>query len=341
MIEKRDRAIDIAKLVMAVLVICIHTDPLESYSVTGNFILTRVIARVAVPFFFMAAGYYFWGKTRSTAQVFKYLKKIAFLYLVWSAIYTLVNGYTWMKAGFTAEWLLQYGKQFVFVGSYYHLWFLPALMIAISIVYYLQKWMPLTAVVGISLVLYVFGLLADSYYGLATQVPILQQSIDSYLTLFEYSRNGLFFGFPYVALGAFLSQSTLRMKLSQSFCKFGLVLSVCCLIVEAAILRNWEWPRHDSMYLFLVPVVVIVFLLIMKTDMQERPFYKYTSDVSMLLYLIHPAVILAVRAISHLIPVLKTDSLIYFAATLTLSFTLSHLWLRRKRNVATTSLGRN
>ncbi|OPA73990.1 hypothetical protein BVG16_26490 [Paenibacillus selenitireducens] len=341
MIEKRDHALDMAKLVMAVLVICIHTDPLESYTDTGNFILTRVIARVAVPFFFMASGYYFFVKTRSPAQLLHYLKKLGIMYVVWSAIYLIVNGYTWMTEGFSRGWILQYVKQFFFVGSYYHLWFLPALMFAVAIVYFLQKRMPLSSVVTISLVLYGVGLLADSYYGLAAQIPVLHPVIDRYLAVFEYSRNGLFFGFPFVALGAFLAHYIPRMKLSQSFCEFGLILSFGWLIIEAALLRYAEWPRHDSMYLFLVPTVIMGFILLMKLDIQERPFYKYASDISMLLYLIHPAVLLAVRVASHQLPMLKTDSLMYFTVTLILTFTASHLWLRRERYVAKTSLGRN
>ena len=46
------------RLIAAVLVITIHTSPLASYNTTGDFILTRVIARVAVPFFFMTTGYF-------------------------------------------------------------------------------------------------------------------------------------------------------------------------------------------------------------------------------------------------------------------------------------------
>ena len=49
--------IDWMRLIAAVLVITIHTSPLASYNTTGDFILTRVIARVAVPFFFMTTGY--------------------------------------------------------------------------------------------------------------------------------------------------------------------------------------------------------------------------------------------------------------------------------------------
>lgn len=41
--------IDIFRWAAAFLIVAIHTSPLASFSETGDFILTRVIARVAVP----------------------------------------------------------------------------------------------------------------------------------------------------------------------------------------------------------------------------------------------------------------------------------------------------
>lgn len=46
------------RMVAALLVVAIHTSPLCSYSQLGDFILTRMIARVAVPFFFMTTGFF-------------------------------------------------------------------------------------------------------------------------------------------------------------------------------------------------------------------------------------------------------------------------------------------
>ena len=40
------------------LMVAIHTSPLADVSETGDFILTRVLARVGVPFFFMTSGFF-------------------------------------------------------------------------------------------------------------------------------------------------------------------------------------------------------------------------------------------------------------------------------------------
>ena len=48
--------LDRFRILAAILVIAIHTSPLESYSADADFFLTRILARAAVPFFFMVTG---------------------------------------------------------------------------------------------------------------------------------------------------------------------------------------------------------------------------------------------------------------------------------------------
>lgn len=57
--EKKSYAgIDDFRLIAALLIVAIHTSPLASFSETGDFILTRIFARVAVPFFFTTSGFF-------------------------------------------------------------------------------------------------------------------------------------------------------------------------------------------------------------------------------------------------------------------------------------------
>lgn len=50
--------LDIFRLVAALLVVAIHTSPLSSFNADADFFLTRVLARVAVPFFLMVTGFF-------------------------------------------------------------------------------------------------------------------------------------------------------------------------------------------------------------------------------------------------------------------------------------------
>ncbi len=55
---RRNGGLDIFRLIAAFLVVAIHTSPLSSLNETADFILTRIIARIAVPFFLMVTGYF-------------------------------------------------------------------------------------------------------------------------------------------------------------------------------------------------------------------------------------------------------------------------------------------
>ena len=54
--KKRPAALDGFRMFAALLVVCIHTSPLASLNADADFWLTRVLARVGVPFFFLVSG---------------------------------------------------------------------------------------------------------------------------------------------------------------------------------------------------------------------------------------------------------------------------------------------
>lgn len=73
-------SLDYFKIITALLVIAIHTSPLTSFNVEADFVLTRVIARTAVPFFLMVTGYfllprYIWENQWTIARCFGSYKK--------------------------------------------------------------------------------------------------------------------------------------------------------------------------------------------------------------------------------------------------------------------------
>ena len=115
--------IDLFRFVAAFLVIAIHTSPLIRYSEIGDFILTRIIARVAVPFFFMTSGFFLITRyTYDSKKLIAFVKKSAILYGVAIAIYipfNIYNGY------FAMDNLYQnILKDIIFNGTLYHLWYL-------------------------------------------------------------------------------------------------------------------------------------------------------------------------------------------------------------------------
>ena len=54
-------AVDRFRVAAALLVVCIHTAPLASFSAAADFAL-KTLARLAVPFFFTATGFFLLGE---------------------------------------------------------------------------------------------------------------------------------------------------------------------------------------------------------------------------------------------------------------------------------------
>ena len=82
------------RMVAALLVVAIHTSPLWSYSQLGDFILTRMIARVAVPFFFMTTGFFVWGKYCCILhKLSRFLRKMGIIYGLSILFYLPINFY--------------------------------------------------------------------------------------------------------------------------------------------------------------------------------------------------------------------------------------------------------
>ena len=61
-VKRKYAAIDIAKYVSALLVVCIHTYPFYEISETFNTFFMQTICRIAVPFFFTTSGFFFFRK---------------------------------------------------------------------------------------------------------------------------------------------------------------------------------------------------------------------------------------------------------------------------------------
>ena len=151
------------KLAAALFVIMIHTSPLTSFSAEADFVLTRILARTAVPFFFMVTGFFVLPKALGdTAQGLHYLRRIGLIYLASVLLYFPVNLYAGHFRGVGAGGFL---RMLLIDGTFYHLWYLPALLLGFALVWAGLKALPWKAVLGISVFLYLLGLPDnDDYY---------------------------------------------------------------------------------------------------------------------------------------------------------------------------------
>ena len=297
-------ALDRARLLAAVLVVCIHTGPLSSVSPGWDFWLTRVLARTAVPFFLMVTGYFLArGGWKDTGR---FLKKTALTYLAAVALYLPLNLY---GGGFgPLEWV----KKLFLDGTLYHLWYFPAVLLGVLIARALSRLNPAAALAAAG-GLYLIGLGGDSYWGLVSGLPGAAACYEAIFTLSSYTRNGLFYAPLFLLLGAAGHRWSKRASLA------GAALSLAAMTGEGFLLRGLGWQRHDSMYLALPLCMVFLFSLLLRVNRGED---RRARRLSLLIYLLHPWVIVLDRGGAKalkLTELLVVNSLGHFCAVLALT----------------------
>ncbi len=327
------KGIEIFRVVAAFLVVAIHTSPLAGYSGTADFVFTRVIARVAVPFFFMVTGYFVLSKGTG---VRRFLKKTAIIYAASAALYLPINVY----AGHLRGWgLLDLVQQVFFEGTFYHLWYLPAALLGAWLTSLLMRRTSRGVCAAIVTALYVLGLLGDSYWGLIEGVPGVSSAYNALFALMGYTRNGLFFAPMFMFLGAEMRMAKRR---GVGFEAAGLVLSFALMLAEALNARAQGWQRHDSMYVLLPFVMYFLFALLSRVKGSVR---LPLGSFSLLVYVLHPAVIIVVRGAARFLglwDILVENSLGHYVAvcigSAAAAAVILWVWERiRRRDVSPTS----
>lgn len=337
--------LDRFRIAAALLVIAIHTSPLTSFNEGADFFLTRVLARVAVPFFFMVTGQFVVagflpsgeGSTsqKGMVRLRKYLVKTSLLYLFCVALYLPIGIYAGHYKGLTVGAAL---RMLFFDGTFYHLWYFPACILGIALVYLMSRFLSLRGMTIVSAVLYVIGLFGDSYYGLIEKVPALKAVYGFLFQISSYTRNGLFLAPLFLVLGAWMAEAGQKRddkEVSERLLFFGslFALSFALMTGEAFLLRHFELQRHDSMYLLLVPAMFFLYRILQSIPQKSSGTFRAAATW---IYMLHPAFIVVVRGIAkplRLTGLLVDNSLVHYLAVAVLSVIAGFVmaWLQEKR----------
>ena len=319
--------IDYFRFIAALLIVAIHTSPLSSFSETGNFIFTRIVSRVAVPFFFMTSGFFLISRYTCNAEKLEaFIKKTTLIYGVAILLYIPINVY---NGYFKMDNLLpNIIKDIVFDGTLYHLWYLPASIIGAAIAWYLVKKLNYPKALMVASVLYLIGLFGDSYYGITEKISCLNSLYTYIFQVTDYTRNGIFFAPIFFILGGFIADNRPQITFGKSF--LGFAISLALMLGEAMILHHFDLQRHDSMYVFLLPCMYFLFIVILHFKGKRLVSLR---TASLIIYIIHPMMIVVIRLFSKLLHIQKLfveNSIVhYFAVCLTsvvFSVVLTAMW---------------
>ena len=331
--KHRANGIDLFRIFAATMVVAIHTFPFQSIAPFLDEVITFTVFRVAVPFFFMITGYFLLGRLslnfsyNNNQRVKKYLYKIGMIYLYSILLYfplSLLNGTISLKMN-----ILLLLKVFIFDGTFYHLWYFPASIIGTILVTLLLRSTGFKLTVAFSTCLYLVGLGGDSWYGITNQVPLLNKLYTFIFSWSDYTRSGVFFTPMFLCLGIFAYRVSKKLTASKILNLLFYVF-IIGMTFESIFLHRFTNVKHDSMYLLLPSCALLLFLMLL--NWQPKLKVKESADLTLLVYILHPLVIVIVHSISKYIPILK-NSLLNFLLVVVCSFILAQFLLNLKRKL--------
>ena len=258
--KRQYASIDIARYVSALLVVCIHTFPFLEISETFNTYFIHTVCRLAVPFFFTTSGFFFFrnydseNEDLNETRLKKALIRLFRIYLIWTIIYLPYTIFDYTHTGFHIKYLFTYVRDFFLNGSYYHLWFLPALMLADVIVYCLYKKKGLNFTLLITFILYFVGYLINVYTPIWESIPGVSFFFGFFTKTLSTARNGIFFGPMFIAIGLLLSRTR---RLPKKVSLIGFLISFVLFFAEVSLYRHFGILRDlTSMYICLIPLFI-------------------------------------------------------------------------------------
>ena len=294
--RKEYGAVDIIKFICAIFVIAIHVSPFGYNGTLGriNYFCVGFLAKIAVPFFFIASGFFLYRKTPENEFTFnptkKFLKKMLKLYLLWSLIYLYFPIKIILESGDIKRYAISYVRDFIFIGSYAHLWYLNASIVAVFLVSVLLKFkVKIRFIVIIAILLYVLGLLTQSWYGiirpLENKLPQLWKVFRLARKILVSAKDGLFEGFVFISIGMFFAYD--KIKLNLTFSIIGFIVSLVLLYVEIDFVNKHGYARESVLYIFLVPAAMFLFAIGLNVKTKERKVYTDLRLLSSLIYYLH------------------------------------------------------
>ena len=296
----RYNGFDIAKFIMAILVVTIHAHPLSDISFNLSYAIVNVVARVAVPYFFMASGFLLFRKMSSLydldwGRIKRYLIHIFRLYMVWTAIYLPIIVYTDIlkQDKGILHGILVVIRKFVMFGSYLQLWFLHALLVsAVLVAGLLYFRVSVRKIFILFLFGYLIALIGLQYYPVFDyffpEGSLVYKACKVLKYIFVTPRNGFCIGALYFFMGAYLSQKTSQPSLGRL--KGYIAVFFALLMVEVMGSSFCGLTNHHfvhACYFFLVPFTYYLFLYTKEVKLKDSPIWAYLRKQSMFIFYIH------------------------------------------------------
>ena len=283
--RKQYRAIDIAKFVMAILVVAIHVRPFTGQTA---FVYDDIIARIADPLFFQITAFLFFEKIfaqisgdlrqgMSWRMLGHYMKRILALYTAWFVIYApVVLPRTWQECGNIRGMLLALLKKYWLSGYYGAMWFMTALLLAMPLVFILTKYLGSRLCLLLSAPWFLLTVARMEYCSITDGWQVAGYFDSAIYGIFGWYGNGLTYGFFFCALGMWIAYKRTLGGQKNDSRDFALpsLISFLLLIIESYVIRDKGLGQSFGAMFFLIPTSYFLLQWLLNVDFWEKPGQK-------------------------------------------------------------------
>ena len=283
--RKQYRAIDIAKFVMAILVVAIHVRPFTGQTA---FVYDDIIARIADPLFFQITAFLFFEKIfaqisgdlrqgMSWRMLGHYMKRILALYTAWFVIYApVVLPRTWQECGNIRGMLLALLKKYWLSGYYGAMWFMTALLLAMPLVFILTKYLGSRLCLLLSAPWFLLTVARMEYCSITDGWQVAGYFDSAIYGIFGWYGKGLTYGFFFCALGMWIAYKRTLGGQKNDSRDFALpsLISFLLLIIESYVIRDKGLGQSFGAMFFLIPTSYFLLQWLLNVDFWEKPGEK-------------------------------------------------------------------
>lgn len=292
--KKEFAAVDWFRIIASVLVLAAHTHPFASLNSNFSFAFDYALCRITVPFFFLTTGFFMYHKLDDKERVTAYIKRILGLYLLYTSIYIPVNIIDYIHSGKSpAECVLSYVRNFLLLGVIPPLWYFIGTAFAVYLLHLAITKTRLgeRGILIISLVLYIAGVLLNTYKEPFLKIPLLGDALELYFYIFETTRNGLFYGILFIFLGGMIRKYGAKIKSSPLYPMLS-ALFLACMYFELTWAKKTFGGDECDMLFFTAPAALFLFLTLAMIRMPSGSAANglFLRKASVIVFGLHPFV---------------------------------------------------
>lgn len=283
---KQNDTFDIMKALMAIMITIIHIIALNKLGILGTFVFP--VLRTAVPLFFMISSYLFFSKIsiietyeERKKYLLKAVKRNLQLYLLWFIILSPITFYirNYFKNGFfngilTIVWSFITGS--TFIAS----WYIMALIIGLTIIFYLANKFDNKSIFILSILIYTFCVLLSNYGDL----PLMHvfHNMLAYWTPY----NSFTAGIIWIVAGKMFAENEDLFYFGARKQKLVILSAVILLYLEQTLIVYLKCSHTNDFYFMLVPLCLALFASFLKMDLKSSRAKKLRA-FSTITYCLH------------------------------------------------------